>query len=110
MMKRLYKGGEVSPLLHPIDAQSWLPLGWSEEKPTQQTQPNGLQKEEKTEAPKGQITREQREAELLSLYYGESGDGANWRAIKAIADPLGITKPDDGWDEAIPLILTAEGY
>jgi hypothetical protein len=32
-----------------------------------------------------------------------------WRKIAAIADPLEITKPDTGWDEAIPLILEAEG-
>ena len=32
-MKRLYKGGQVSPLLHDIDAQGWLALGWSEQKP-----------------------------------------------------------------------------
>ena len=55
-------------------------------------------------------TREQRESELMGLYYGESGDESNWRPIRAIADPLGIVKPDAGWDEAIPLILKAEGY
>ena len=29
-MKRLYRGGEVSPLLHAIDALSWQAMGWSE--------------------------------------------------------------------------------
>ena len=31
--KRLYKGDEVSPLLHPIDAKAWMNLGWKTEKP-----------------------------------------------------------------------------
>ncbi|MEM9947798.1 MAG: hypothetical protein AAF810_17310 [Cyanobacteria bacterium P01_D01_bin.36] len=31
-MKQLYKGDQVSPLLHPIDARAWINLGWSETK------------------------------------------------------------------------------
>lgn len=46
--------------------------------------------------------------ELNKLYFGESGKEANWQSIKAIAEPLGINKPDGGWDEAIPLIVKAE--
>jgi hypothetical protein len=42
------------------------------------------------------MTREEREAELLEM---------TWQAVKAIAEPLGISKPAGGWDEAIPLIL-----
>jgi hypothetical protein len=49
--------------------------------------------------------REYREIELMGIY---EQDG--WRGLRAIAKPLGIEKPDDGWDEAIPLILEAEGY
>ena len=29
-MKRLYRGGEVSPLLHDIDAIAWKALGWAD--------------------------------------------------------------------------------
>ena len=53
-------------------------------------------------------TREAREAELIGLYFGDSRDQANWRPIKRIADGHSIEKPDAGWDEAIPLILSAE--
>ena len=45
------------------------------------------------------MTREQREAELLEM---------TWQAVKAIAEPFGISKPAGGWDEAIPLILDFE--
>jgi len=44
-----------------------------------------------------------RTQELQDLY---AQDG--WMAIKAIAQPMGIDKPDDGWDAAIPLIVAAE--
>lgn len=30
-MKRLYRGGEVSPLLHEIDAIAWRAMGWADE-------------------------------------------------------------------------------
>lgn len=33
MMTQLHKGDDVSPFLHPIDAQAWIKLGWSEQKP-----------------------------------------------------------------------------
>lgn len=29
-MKRLYRGGEVSPLLHEIDALAWRAMGWTD--------------------------------------------------------------------------------
>jgi hypothetical protein len=44
-----------------------------------------------------------RTQELQGLY---AQDG--WMAIKAIATPLGIEKPETGWDAAIPLIVAAE--
>lgn len=46
-----------------------------------------------------------RTTELEELYLSEDG---GWRAIKAIADPLGVSKPESGWDDAIPLIVKAE--
>jgi hypothetical protein len=41
--------------------------------------------------------------ELISLYEAEG-----YPAIKAIAIPLGISKPETGWEDAIPLIVEAE--
>ena len=104
-MIQLYKGAERSPFLHEIDVPGWEQLGWSRDpqptpSPVAESQPaipNPL-------AP----TREAREAELIGLYFGDSGDQANWRPIKRIADGHSIEKPDAGWDEAIPLILSAE--
>lgn len=45
----------------------------------------------------------ERIAELEALY-----SEAGWQAIKEIADPLGIEKPDEGWKAAIPLIVERE--
>ncbi|NEQ52172.1 MAG: hypothetical protein F6K11_18865 [Leptolyngbya sp. SIO3F4] len=49
---------------------------------------------------------ETRRAELQAIY--DEDNGSNWAAIKAIAEPLGITKPDSGWEDAIGLIVEAE--
>ncbi|EKU98115.1 hypothetical protein Lepto7375DRAFT_7376 [Leptolyngbya sp. PCC 7375] len=49
---------------------------------------------------------EARKAELQGIY--DDGDGGNWAPIKAIAEGLGVTKPDDGWEAAIDLIVEAE--
>jgi NADH dehydrogenase/NADH:ubiquinone oxidoreductase subunit G len=62
--------------------------------------------EAETEATLTDLDR--RNVELNLIYYGESGEEKNWRAIKAIADSYGISKPHDGWDAAIPLILEIE--
>jgi hypothetical protein len=104
-MLRLYRGTKKSPLLHPIDAQGWLSMGWSKSLPDTQNVQNQIQQKETT-----QTERQDRENELMDLYYGASGEESNWRAIKSIADSLGIEKPAEGWEEAIPLILKAEGY
>lgn len=45
------------------------------------------------------MTRTNREVELKSL---------SWQEIKAIAGTHGITKPEDGWENAIPLVLAVE--
>ena len=31
-----------------------------------------------------------------------------WQAVKAIAEPLGVTKPPDGWDSSLLRIIEAE--
>jgi hypothetical protein len=52
------------------------------------------------------MTREERELELLQMH-----EDKGWKAIKAVAEKLGIEKPvEGGWDNAIPQILEAEGY
>ena len=45
-MKRLYRGEEISPLLHPIDATSWIAAGWSETKT--EVIPDGVQERQET--------------------------------------------------------------
>ena len=45
-MKRLYRGSETSPLLHPIDATSWMAAGWSETK--QEAPKDGIQERQET--------------------------------------------------------------
>lgn len=72
-----------------------------EEKETSQA----AQKQTELIEPETQDARAYREIELMGIY---ESDG--WRGLKAIAEPLGIEKPQDGWDESIPLILEAEGY
>ena len=52
------------------------------------------------------VDAEARKAELQAIY--DEGDGGNWAPIKAIAEGLGISKPDDGWEAAIFLIVEAE--
>lgn len=48
-------------------------------------------------------TRAEREAELKAKFKSEG-----WKPIQAIATSHGISKPDTGWDAAIPLILDKE--
>lgn len=50
-----------------------------------------------------QPTPTSREEQLRLLYRTEG-----YKAIQVIADPLGIKKPEKGWEDAIPLIVAAE--
>lgn len=74
-MKRLYRGAEQSPLLHPIDVRGWLAAGWSETPPIQQPVPTPKppttpQPESSTITP----DREQRESELTSMGWEDVRD------------------------------------
>lgn len=89
-MPQLYRGEEVSPFIPPIDLPGWLAQGWSKGKTTS----GPAEVEEK---PQEGIDRK---AELEAM---------DWREVKAIAEKLGIEKPENGWDEAIPLIIEKEG-
>lgn len=44
-----------------------------------------------------------REEELKALFKAKG-----WRELAKIAEPLGIEKPEAGWDEAIPQIVAKE--
>jgi len=113
-MKRLYRGGEISPFLHPIDAAAWVAQGWAETpQPTEvisdaQEQSIRLRGQDEIETPQAQKTEtldlapiEARLAELQAL-------STDWRAMKAIAEGHGIARPNDGWDAAVLPILVAE--
>jgi hypothetical protein len=113
-MKRLYRGGVTSPLLHDIDATNWIAAGWAETHNTDtlwSDRPNALQETE--EAPQGQVTPTRGENPLLPIearlaeLQALAQDG-NWRTLKAIAEAHGITRPSDGWDAAVLPILVAE--
>jgi len=45
-------------------------------------------------------------AELQEIYDAEGK--RDWKAIKAIADPLGVKKHIDGWDSSLLRIIEAE--
>lgn len=46
--------------------------------------------------------------ELRLLYFGESGEEANWRPIHQLGQAYGIAKPANGWDGALEAIATYE--
>ena len=93
-MIRLYKGGDESPLLHPIDAQAWRAIGWVDE-PTN----------ESVDAPISEdagLSKDEREAELMDM---------DWRDLKDIADgfsPPILRQSGLSWEETIPEILERE--
>ena len=82
-----------------IDAQGWIQVhGYLLSEPMPEPTPV------ETESVSGRM--QARSDELQRLLESEG-----WRAIRAIAWPLGIDRPKDGWDAAIPLIVEAElGY
>jgi hypothetical protein len=112
---RLYKGGKISgPIYGPVDVAAWIADGWSRDPqpigaeglpkieyadPTPENMSSSILKDIPFVEVDSVVTRESREAELMDM---------SWQAIKKIADSHGIKKPDDGWDEAIPMILDAE--
>jgi len=97
-------GLECRQGINSVDLQPYLNDGWSLSPPTIEATPNALQKEE--EAPKGQVDLTPIEARLAELQ-ALSGRG-EWRALKAIAEGHGITRPGDGWDAAVIPILVVE--
>ena len=90
-MPQLYRGEEISPFIHPIDVPGWLNQGWSE-----------------TPTIADEESRPTRGADESVLDRKNQLEAMDWRELKAIAEPLGIEKPEGGWDESIPFILAAE--
>jgi hypothetical protein len=90
----IYKGDE-SKRVFLVDADVFFAHGWSLDR---QPSPVATQ----PEAPPELSPFDLRKAELEALLK------QSWQKIAAIAKPLGIEKPEGGWDEAISLILEAE--
>lgn len=59
--------------------------------------------DEGTELAQTAPTADTREEELKALFKAKG-----WREIAKIAEPLGIEKPEEGWDAAIPQIVAKE--
>ena len=100
--------------IHPVDFGPYFNDGWSlsppniEKTPNAQEQSIRLRGQDEIETPQAQETEtldlapiEARLAELQAL-------APDWRAMKAIAEGHGITRPADGWDAAVLPILVAE--
>jgi len=100
-MIRLYRGTEESPLLHPVDAQTWQPLGWSEEKPTV-TKPNAIQTQE------AETTEALDVGSMESRYLALADLG--WREIKQLYEGEYGLGDYPGKDEAIAAILKHEEF
>lgn len=104
---RIYKAGEESRLVHRVDLAAWLQHGWSEDPAAEivaAVEP--VPPVETPPAPPAPPTPYQtRKAELEAMLKQSNG----WRKLEAIGKPLGLQKPEGGWDESIELILAAEG-
>jgi hypothetical protein len=119
MMKRLYKGGEISPFLHPVDAIDWQKLGWSES--PNEAKPNALQTQKETpkeiDAPTNSSAPEEAtitpdetpdQVTAMEARYMEL-DAMSWREIKALHEDEYELGDYPGKGEAIAAILKAEG-
>lgn len=99
----IYRNGETKTV-HGVDFPAWERQGWSREpQPDQPQTPPELTGDGQENLLKFSAY-DTRKAELEALLK-EGG----WQAISNIAKPLNITKPKGGWDDAIELILAAEG-
>lgn len=102
----VYKAGECPRVIHSVDLSDYLTNGWSTEDSQNPIPANStiVERDEDSVVTKN-ASRDDREAKLKAILAEEAG----WKSIKEIANSLGITKkPQGGWDEAIPMILTEE--
>jgi hypothetical protein len=103
----IYKDGQKK-VVHGVDYAGWADRGWTLEpgEPMVETVTETHSDTVPPELPTELTPYEVRKAELESLLKETQG----WRNIERIAKELGITqKPAGGWDDAMPLILEAEG-
>ena len=115
----IYKPGERPRKVHAVDYAAWAALGWSDSPDGVSSVPDsdpvitlGDLRQPKTPErlgepvtpPKPPSAYDLRKAELEAMLKQNHG----WRKIAAIAEPLGIEKPEGGWDDAIALILEKE--
>jgi hypothetical protein len=94
----IYKAGKNPVRVYAVDLPGWKANGWSMDENSAIATVNVA-----SEPVAEQSLYESRKAELEGLLK------QSWRKIAAIAEPLEIAKPEGGWDEAIALILEAEG-
>ena len=94
----IYKAGEAPVRVYSVDFPGWKANGWSMDENSAISTVNVVAEPVTEQSP-----YELRKAELEGLLK------QSWRKIAAIAEPLEVAKPEGGWDEAIALILAAEG-
>lgn len=104
----IYKDGETR-MIHSVDYGAWAAHGWSTNPPVE-GKPQQENLTEKSPLPDSLTPAQdtayvQRQQALQALFDEPNG----WRSIERIAKPLSINKPATGWEDAIPLILEAEG-
>ena len=103
-MKRLYKGGESSPLLHPIDAVAWISQGWSEtptEEPNAKEQTERVQRQIEAETPEETKVAIAQIPPALALINGNdvARDVAIIPTLGQVAAGIIIERrPDDGYE------------
>ncbi|MBD2021886.1 hypothetical protein H6F43_17025 [Leptolyngbya sp. FACHB-36] len=102
---RIYKAGEESRMVHRVDLAAWLRHGWSEDPAAEIVTAAEPIPPANPPAPPTPSPYQTRKAELEAMLKQPNG----WRKLEAIGKPLGIVKPEGGWDESINLILAAEG-
>lgn len=104
----IYKDGQKK-VVHGVDYAGWADRGWTlepGEAPVETVTESASDIGSTIGSPTELTPYEVRKAELESLMKETQG----WRNIERIAKELGIAqKPAGGWDDAIPLILEAEG-
>ena len=105
-MITLYKDGEASPPLYEVDARGWMAMGW--ELPDSEEAEAPEVEETPTPEPE-QVTVTLSKSDSVEDYLKKLWEKEGWMAIKEIAVDLQIEKPEDGWDQAIPLIAS-EGW
>jgi len=90
-----------------IDAPAWISIHGYRTEPAPATEPRTIAPTAApvppAPAPVDLGPAVARLAELQAIYEAEG-----WRAINAIADPLGVIRHEDGWDSSLLRIIESE--